>query len=173
MRSDVMRFRIRVGIFGAAVLMLSGGLFAAGAAAVEKASAERLIEMAKTNSPGLRDAIVATLDAKELKQGTAWIASGPEFFFATEAVAKPEIFIDETAGPVMRIISGSDIWYAAAHIEPVSRLHSFYYLVDGAHFGGRLDLPSFGALSYLQPGVPSGKLSEKIVHTSKIYAGTI
>jgi len=32
-------------------------------------------------------------------------------------------------------------------------------------------LPAFGALSYLQPGVPSGKLSEKIVHTSKIYDG--
>ena len=58
-----------------------------------------------------------------------------------------------------------------AHIEPVGRLHSYYYVIGGAHFGGRLDLPAFGALSYLQPGVPSGTLSEKIVHTSKIYDG--
>jgi enterochelin esterase-like enzyme len=167
-----MREWTRAGLVAIVALMWSGALFAAAAvAAAEKSSAEQLIEMAKANSPGLRDAIVVTLDAKELKEGTAWIASGPEFFFATEAEAKPEIFVDEAAGPVMRNISGSDIWYANAHIEPVGRLHSFYYVVGGAHFGGRLDLPAFGALSYLQPGVPSGKLSEKIVHTSKIYDG--
>jgi enterochelin esterase-like enzyme len=163
---------LRTGVVSVVALLLSGALFAAEAAvAAEKTSAERLIEMARANSPGLRDAIVATLDAKEMKEGTAWIASGPEFFFATEAAAKPEIFVDEAAGPVMRNISGSDIWYAAAHIEPVGRLHSFYYLVGGVQFGGRLDLPAFGALSYLQPGVPSGKLSAKIVHTSKVYDG--
>ena len=154
-------------------LILSGGMLAtrATAAAGEKLDAVQLIEMAKSNNPGLREAIAATLDAKELKEGTAWIASGPEFFFATEAAAKPELFIDGAAGPAMQNISGSNIWYAAARIEPVGRLHSFYYVAGGAHFGGRLDLPAFGALSYLQPGVPSGKLSEKIVHTSKIYDG--
>jgi enterochelin esterase-like enzyme len=167
---------MRVGAMGAAVvmaLMLSSGVFAASAesAPAEKSDAMQLIEMAKANNPGLREAIAATLDAKELKEGTAWIASGPQFFFATEASAKPELFIDGVAGPAMRNISGADIWYAAAHIEPVGGLHSFYYVVSGAHFGGRLDLPAFGALSYLQPGVPSGKLSEKIVHTSKIYNG--
>lgn len=166
-----MREWTRAGLVAIVALMWSGALFAAAVAAAEKSSVEQLIEMAKANSPGLRDAIVVTLDAKELKEGTAWIASGPEFFFATEVEAKPEIFLDEAAGPVMRNISGSDIWYANAHIEPVGRLHSFYYVVGGAHFGGRLDLPAFGALSYLQPGVPSGKLSEKIVHTSKIYDG--
>ena len=51
------------------------------------------------------------------------------------------------------------------------KLHSFHYLVNGATFGGRLDLPAFGPLSYLQPGVPSGTLSPAITHTSKIYDG--
>jgi enterochelin esterase-like enzyme len=166
-----MRKAMRAGLVTIVALMLSGALLAADAAAVEKASAVQLIEMAKSNRAGLRDAIVATLNAKEMKEGTAWIASGPEFFFATEAAVKPKLFIDGVAGTHMQNISGSDIWYAAALIEPVGRLHSFYYLVGGAHFGGRLDLPAFGALSYLQPGVPSGKLSEKIVHTSKIYDG--
>jgi enterochelin esterase-like enzyme len=166
-----MRDRMWAGLVGVVALVLSVGLVAAAPAAAEKASAVQLIEMAKSKSPGLRAAIVATLDAKELKEGTAWIASGPEFFFATEASAKPEIFIDGAAGSQMQNILGSDIWYAAARIEPVGRLHSFYFVVGGAHFGGRLDLPAFGALSYLQPGVPSGTLSEKIVHTSKIYDG--
>ncbi len=166
-----MREWVGAGLVAIVALMLSGTMFAAEGAAVEKASAAQLIEMAKLNSPGLREAITATLDAKDLKEGTAWIASGPEFFFATEAAAKPELFIDGVAGPAMQNISGSDIWYVPAHIEPVGRLHAFYYVVDGAHFGGRLDLPAFGALSHLQSGVPSGKLSEKIVHTSKIYDG--
>ncbi|HEY6392270.1 MAG TPA: alpha/beta hydrolase-fold protein [Bryobacteraceae bacterium] len=55
-----------------------------------------------------------------------------------------------------------------AHVTPLSRLHAFHYTVNGARFGGRLDLPAFGPLTYLQPGVPSGQLSEKMVHTSKI-----
>jgi enterochelin esterase-like enzyme len=171
-----MRSRMRFGLVAVAVVLVSGARLSADAAApapaaAEKSSAVQLIEMAKANSPDLREAITATLDAKELKEGTAWIARGPEFFFATEASAKPEIFIDGAAGPPMQNILGSELWCASAHIEPVGKLHSFYYVVGGAHFGGRLDLPAFGALSYLQPGVPSGTLSAKIVHTSKIYDG--
>lgn len=71
----------------------------------------------------------------------------------------------------MQELSSSDIWYAAAHVEPVEKLHAFYFIISGAKFGGRLDLPAFGPLSYQQAGVPSGKLSEKLIHTSKIYDG--
>ena len=53
----------------------------------------------------------------------------------------------------------------------VGRLHSFHYLINGPNSAGVLDLPAFGPLSYLQPGVPSGTLSESIVRTSKIYDG--
>jgi enterochelin esterase-like enzyme len=143
--------------------------------AAEKSKATQLIELAKSNSRTLRDAITASLDAKNLKDGTAWLAHGPDFFFATQAASQPQLFIDGASGPPMVNISGSDLWYAVAHIEPVGRLHSFYYLIQGAElgskFGGRLDLPAFGPLSYLQPGVPSGTLSPKIIHTSKIYDG--
>jgi enterochelin esterase family protein len=166
-----MRDVMRLAVMGVATLMLMCLALRGSGTAAEKMDAMQLIEMAKANSPGLRNAIAATLDAKELKEGTAWIAQGPEFFFATEAAAKPELFIDGVAGPEMRDISGSGLWYAAVHIEPVGRLHAFYYVVGGAHFGGGLDLPAFGALSYLQPGVRSGVLSENIVHSSKIYDG--
>jgi len=37
--------------------------------------------------------------------------------------------------------------------------------------GGKTDVAAYGPDSYLQPGVPEGKLSEKMVHTSKIYEG--
>ena len=139
--------------------------------AQEKVNATRLIELAKSNTAELRRAIAATFDAKDLKEGTAWVAQGADFFFATNAAAQPSLMIDDAPGPQMQSLAGSDLWYATARIEPVGKLHSFYYVVSGAKFGGRLDLPAFGPLSYLQPGVPTGTLSEKIVHTSKIYDG--
>jgi hypothetical protein len=49
------------------------------ALAAEKSTAIQLIELAKSNAPALRNAIAATLDAKDLKEGTAWIAHGPDF----------------------------------------------------------------------------------------------
>jgi enterochelin esterase family protein len=137
----------------------------------QKLTAPQLLELAKSNSPGLADAIHSTFEAKDLKEGTAWAGRGPDFFFAMEAPSEPSLMIDGNPGPAMHQLTGSTLWYASARIEPVGRLHAFYYLVSGAKFGGRLDLPVFGPLSYLQPGVPSGILSDKIVHTSKIYEG--
>jgi enterochelin esterase-like enzyme len=151
-----------------AFLLIFVALPATGA---DKMSAPQLIDLAKSNNSGLHDAITSTFDAKELKEGTAWSGKGADFFFATQAASQPTLVIDDAPGPQMRALAGSDLWYAVAHVEPVGRLHSFHYLVNGAKLGGKLDMPAFGPLSYLQPGVPSGTLSEKIVHTSRIYDG--
>jgi enterochelin esterase-like enzyme len=156
----------RFGLVGILALLLIAPAFAA-----EKFGATQLIELARSNSATLREAITATFDAKDLKDGTAWIALGPDFFFATEAPSKPELLIDGASGPQMQNLSGSDLWYTSSRIELVGRLHSYYYLIQGAKFGGRLDLPAFSPESYRQPGVPSGTLSPKIAHTSKIYDG--
>jgi enterochelin esterase-like enzyme len=138
--------------------------------AAEKMSAPQLINVANSNPAGLREAITSTFDAKDLKEGTAWNGRGPDFFFTTEAASEPSLFLDSAAGPKMRQLTGSDLWYAPARLE-VGRLHSFYYVVNGAKFGGRLDVPAFGPLSYQQPGVRAGTLSARIIHTSKIYDG--
>jgi enterochelin esterase family protein len=137
----------------------------------ERKSALQLIELAKSNGAELRAAIGDSFDPKDLKEGRAWAGRGEDFFFATEAASQPTLVIDDTSLPPMRHLDHSDLWYATARIEQVGRLHSFHYLVDGKAFGGRLDLPAFGPLSYLQEGIPSGTLSEKIIHTSKIYDG--
>ncbi|MGI8988837.1 MAG: alpha/beta hydrolase [Bryobacteraceae bacterium] len=146
-------------------------LLIAPAFAASKSTAPQLIELANSKSAGLRDAITATFPANELKAGTAWAGHGPDFFFAMESASKPSLYIDGAAGPAMQRIAGGDIWCTAAQIPQVAKLHAFYYMVDETKFGGRLDLPAFGPLSYPQPGVPSGKLSEKMVHTSKMYDG--
>ncbi|MGA8151149.1 MAG: alpha/beta hydrolase-fold protein [Terriglobales bacterium] len=157
---------LRFGLCSTVAMLLIAPAFAA-----EKSDATQLTELAKSNSRGLQEAITSSLDAKSLQDGTAWISRGPDFFFATEAPSKPELVIDGVTGPQMQNLSGSALWYAPARIQPVGRLHSFYYLVQGAKFGGRLDLPAFSPSSYRQSGVPSGTLSPKIVHTSKICDG--
>ncbi|MBS1851343.1 MAG: esterase [Acidobacteria bacterium] len=136
-----------------------------------KLTATELIELAKSNPSALPAAIPATFEAKKLEEGTAWLGHGADYFFAMETATKPELLLDGVAGPPMQRIAASDLWYAIVHLEPVDAAHTFHYLVDGQKFGGSLDLPAFGPLSYQQPGVPAGILSPKIIHTSKIYDG--
>jgi enterochelin esterase-like enzyme len=137
----------------------------------DKMTAPQLIELARSNHAALPGAISATFDAKELKAGFAWAGRSSDFFFAIEASTKPLLYIDSAPGPEMQHLNGTNIWYAEAQIPQLGRLHAFHYVVNGVKFGGRLDLPAFGPLSYRQAGVPSGKLSDPMVHTSKIYDG--
>jgi enterochelin esterase-like enzyme len=137
----------------------------------DRMTAPQLIELARSKPEALAKAITATFDSKELKTGSAWAGRASDFFFATEAVSKPLLVIDDSPGPQMQYLNGSGLWFTVAQIPQLGKLHSFHYLVNGATLGGRLDVPAFGPLSYPQAGVPSGKLSDPIVHTSKIYDG--
>ena len=137
----------------------------------EKSAAPQLIELAKSNSPQLHNAIVATFDPKDLQSGKAFIGQGPDFFFATESNSKPALFIDDASGPEMHQISGTNLWYAPARIERIGTSHTFHYLVAHEKFGGSYDVPVYTPDSYRHPGVPSGTLSEKLIHSSKIYDG--
>lgn len=139
--------------------------------AESKHTAPELIALAQAHSPALSAAITASFEAKDLKEGTAWVGLGAQFFFAIESSSAPALVIDDGAAMPMQSVAGSQLWYAEAQVAPVARLHQFHFVVNGASFGGRLDMPAFGPMSYLQPGVPSGKLTEKIVHTSRIYDG--
>ena len=152
------------------LLILSCAVFCA-AQTPKKSTVSELMALANGKSPALPQAIATTFEEKDLKEGTAWLGHGPDFFFATAAASKPELIIDGHPGPKMKMLPHTTTWYTEAHIGAVGELHSFHYMVNGARFGGRLDLPAFTPNSYLQPGVPSGTLSEKIVHTSKIYDG--
>ena len=153
------------------LLLTLAFLFSLTAFAAGKMTAPQLISLAQSHSPGLTDAINATFSPKELQEGTAWAGQGHDFFFALQSSTPPVLFIDGAAGPQMQSLNAGGLWYAVAKIEALGALHAFYYQIAGAKFGGRLDLPAFGPDSYLQAGVPSGKLSEKLIHASKIYDG--
>jgi enterochelin esterase-like enzyme len=145
--------------------------------AQQKLQAPELISLAESGKAGLRETIVASFTDKALKDGTAWSSHGPEFFFAIETEARrPALVIDDGAGPAtmnvaMQQIAGSKLWYGTAKDVRVGAAHTFHYVIDGAAFGGSVDMPAFGPMSYAMAGVPQGKLSEKHVHASKIYDG--
>jgi enterochelin esterase-like enzyme len=134
-------------------------------------TAPQLIELSRSNRAALPRAITTTFDAKELKAGSAWAGRGSDFFFAIETTSKPLLFIDGAPGPEMQHLDGTDLWYEEAQIPQLGRLHSFHYVVSGVKFGGSLDVPAFGPLSYVRADVASGKLSNPMVHTSRIYDG--
>ncbi len=134
-------------------------------------TAPQLTALAASGSPDLEQAIRKTFSAKALQSGTAWSGYGQDFFFATEAADRPELFIDDAPVPRMSKIGTGNLWYAAGKIQALGKLHSYFYMLGGARFGGQNDVPAFGPMSYRQPGVPAGTLSAKITHTSKIYDG--
>ena len=70
----------------------------------------------------------------------------------------------------MRRIAGTNLWFHTGQLR-VGTSHRFHYLIDGKRFGGSYDVPAYGPLSYTRPGVPQGTISEKLVHTSKLYGG--
>jgi enterochelin esterase family protein len=70
----------------------------------------------------------------------------------------------------MRRIAGTNLWFHTGQLR-VGTSHRFHYLVNGAKFGGSVDVPAYTPDSYARPGVPQGRLSEKLVHASKLYGG--
>ena len=104
------------------------------------------------------------------KQGTAFTGAGPDFTFTIETSSRPAIVIDEGPMHEMDHLPAGNQWVYKTKLQ-AGTSHSFYYLLNGAKFGGRTDIPAYLPESYEQPGVPQGKLSEKIVHTSEVYPG--
>src|SRR3954463_4185126 len=87
------------------------GMLGVTTVAAQKRSAPELIALANAHSPELRGAIEASFEAKDLKEGTAWVGRGPEFFFAVEAASAPELMVDDAAGPPMTHLEGTGFWY--------------------------------------------------------------
>lgn len=114
--------------------------------------------------------LIETLGEANIQKGTAVKGRGENFLWAIESATRPELLIDDAPGPAMIQIEGTSVWYATGKLA-TDTSHGFVYKVDGKPFGGRKDVPAYGEESYLKPGVPTGQLSEKLVHTSKIYEG--
>ncbi len=140
--------------------------------AAEKAPVASLVEMARRepNSKQFQEALVASLGTAEIQKGTAVLGEGPDFLWAVESDKAPSLYIDDQPAGPMKQAAGGKLWFYAGKLE-TGTSHAFYYLVDGQHFGGKTDVPAYGPDSYPKPGIPQGKLSDKLVHTSRLYDG--
>jgi len=143
----------------------------AAACAAQTPTVARLKELsANSGSPEFEQALKAALKVPAMNKGTAYIGEGPDFFFAVEAASQPQLYVDDERNASLQRVGSSSFWYTAAALK-TGRSHSFYYMVNGARFGGSTDVPCYGPESYEKPGVPHGKLSEKMVFKSHIYEG--
>jgi len=113
---------------------------------------------------------IGQLPAEDIKKGVAVLGEKGDFLFAFESASQPTLFVDgQQVGPMQRSAATAPWTYSGKLATGTS--HNFYYMVDGKRVGGLTDVPAFGNDSYTQPGVPQGKLSEKMTHMSKIYEG--
>jgi enterochelin esterase-like enzyme len=142
------------------------------APAMEKTAMDRLLQMARSqpDSPAFRDALVKGLSDEKIKKGIAFDSNGPDFIFAVESAKAPSLILDDQPVNAIQRISGSDLWFYTTQLR-VGTSHRFHYMIDGARMGGSYDVPAYTPNSYARPGVPEGHLSDKLVHTSKLYDG--
>src|SRR5262245_52833981 len=136
--------------------------------AAQKPTFDQLAELVRSRSPKLAEALPAALGAEEIRKGTAVAAQGGDFIFAIDSAAEPLLIIDDHISLRMTRIEGTNLWYRHSLVK-TGTTHNFHYMRNQERFGGRMDVAAFGPYSYAKPGVVQGKLSEKMVHTSKIY----
>ncbi len=141
-------------------------------AMAQKLSVPQLLEMARRerDSPRFAEALTASLGAAEIKKGVAVLGEGPDFLWAVESAAPPTLYVDDEPVANMIRLGSTNLWFHAGLLQ-TGTSHAFHYLTGDTRFGGRNDVAAFGPDSYAKPGVPQGTLSDKLVHTSKIYDG--
>src|SRR5690242_13042720 len=111
--------------------------------AADKLTAPQLIEMARSQSRDLADALRATLGDDKIAKGTAFAGERADFIWAIESDARPELFVDDRpAGPMTRA-GESHLWFSIGNLQ-TGTVHDFYYVINGARTGGSHDVPAYG-----------------------------
>jgi enterochelin esterase-like enzyme len=131
----------------------------------------QLISLAKAGDASLRQSLVKSFSEDDLKKGTVVAEYGAGFLWAVESDTMPLLFVDDAQWPErMRKVEGTGpaLWVQTGELR-AGTSHNFYYMTGGSRFGGKTDVAAYLPDCYERPGVPKGKLSDKIVHHSKVY----
>ncbi len=142
-------------------------LFVLSPAAAQPSPLEELIALARQGpgAAGLQDRITKTLSARG---GTAiW---GQDYLFVSSSPTPVTISIDNQPAAPMTAVEGSTFWMLLTKMR-TGVTHSVQYYSAGKPLGARGDAIGYNPDSYARPGVPKGKLSEKVTIVSRIYDG--
>ncbi|MBL8215369.1 MAG: esterase family protein [Bryobacterales bacterium] len=137
-------------------------------------AAHPVLELADKSpqSTEFRQAITGVMKEEDIKAGKAVFGEGADFLWVVEAETRPHLIVNDMPFGTLSPIQGTKLFYYRGKLK-TGTSHNFNYLVAGKAMGGRTDVAAYMPDSYEQPGVPKGKLSEKLTHTSKIYDGTV
>jgi enterochelin esterase-like enzyme len=142
-------------------------LLASSAAYAQTPPLEELIGIARQGpaAPGVKDAITKTLSARG---GTAvW---GQDYLFVSNSPTPVSISIDNQPALPMAAVADSTFWMLLTKMR-TGVTHSYQYYSAGKTLGNRGDVIGYNPDSYAKPGVPRGKVSDKLTITSRIYDG--
>lgn len=94
-----------------------------------------------------------------------------DYLFAAGS-AQPEVSVSVDGQPPMplRRVGNSNIHYALLKMR-TGVTHSHQFFAGGKPLGARGDATGYNPDSYPKPGVPQGKVSEKLTITSKLFDG--
>jgi enterochelin esterase-like enzyme len=126
-----------------------------------------LIDLARQGpaAPGLRDRVTKTLGARG--GNAVW---GQDYLFVSDSPAPVTISLDNQPAVPMAQIEGSTLWMLLTKMR-TGVTHSYQYYAAGKPLGARGDAIGYNPDSYAKPGMPHGKVSEKLTIVSKIYDG--
>lgn len=137
-------------------------------------AADPVFELARSrpSSEEFLQAVARLMKDEDIRAGRAYYGEGENFLWVVEAETAPILFVDDAPYARLAPIPGTRRWFVAGKLK-TGLSHNFHYVIDNRPYGGRTDVPAYLPESYEQPGVPQGRLSQKRVHTSKIYPGMV
>src|SRR5450759_4255543 len=142
-------------------------LLASSAALAQTPPLAELIDLARQGpaAPGLKDRVTKTLGARG--GNAVW---GQDYLFVSDSPAPVTISLDNQPAVPMAQIEGSTLWMLLTKMR-TGVTHSYQYYAAGKPLGARGDAIGYNPDSYARPGVPHGKVSEKLTIVSKLYDG--
>ncbi|MBC7926782.1 MAG: esterase family protein, partial [Bryobacteraceae bacterium] len=106
-----------------------------------------------------------------LKSGKGVLAHAGEFLVAVRSPSPARVTIDEGTPVSLRRVGSSDLYVSSASLSE-GTTHNVQFLAEGQAFEVVQNVRAFPQSAYEKSGVPQGKLSDKMVHESKIYPET-
>jgi enterochelin esterase-like enzyme len=170
-------------------LSLCAILCAISVAHAQKVPTKDLLDQYKNHDPALERSLRQTFTADALAKGAAAAGERGEFIWAVESASQPQLPAGMTShgapyapSPQLQVgnvattlppgnaVKVGSLWVYQGSL-PMGTAYRYQWLANGKVFGGANDLAVYGPDSYSQPGVPTGKVSDKLVLESHVYPG--